>query len=189
MNRFAALGLAALFALSPLAAPLSAHESHAQAAHSTVTHGALEIAGAFTRATLPGAPVGGGYLTITNTGDEDDRLVDVIGTVSDRVEIHEMAVVNDVMTMRQLPDGLPVPAGETVTLAPGGFHLMFMQLNTSFIEGETVTVTLVFEKAGAVDVALKVQAPGARSASGEGHDGDHGDHGDQEEQGHQGHSH
>lgn len=183
MNRFTALGLSALLALSAFAAPLAAHEGHAHPSNAT-TIGALEISGAFTRATLPGAPVGGGYFTITNTGDEDDRLVEVLGTVSDRVEIHEMAVVNDVMTMQQLPDGLPIPAGETVSLAPGGFHLMFMQLNTSFVEGETATVTLVFEKAGSVDLALKIEPAGARAAS----DDDHGcDHGAEEEQGH--HSH
>jgi copper(I)-binding protein len=63
----------------------------------------------------------------------------------------------DVMKMRQLTEGLEIPAGETVVLAPGGFHIMFIGLKQAFVEGETVAVTLTFEKAGSVDVLLPVQ--------------------------------
>lgn len=172
MNRIFALGLAVLFAF---AAPVHAHDDHSHghehhAEGSSITVGDLTISGAFTRATNPGAPVGGGYFTITNEGNTDDRLIEVLGNVSDRVEIHEMAVVNDIMTMRELPEGLAIPAGETVSLAPGGFHLMFMSLNTAFVEGETVDVVLVFERAGHVPVSLKVEPAGARGPSENGHD-------------------
>lgn len=127
----------------------------------TITVGDLELTGAFTRATLPNAPVGGGYVTITNTGDEPDRLVSAQSAFSPDVQIHEMAVVNDVMEMRQLPEGLEIPAGETVTLAPGGLHMMFMNISQPFVQGESVPVTLVFERAGAVEIELAVQAFGA----------------------------
>ncbi|GGA49461.1 copper chaperone PCu(A)C [Pelagibacterium lentulum] len=159
MNRILSFGIAAML----LATPVFAHD---HAAHDTVAAGSLEISGAFTRATNPGAPVAGGYFSVTNNGDTDDRLVAVEANISERVEIHEMTMVNDVMNMRELPDGLPVPAGETVNLAPGGYHLMFMNLTTSLVEGETVDVVLVFEEAGEVPVTLSVESAGARSASG-----------------------
>ena len=66
--------------------------------------------------------------------------------------------------MTELPDGLPIPAGQTVTLAPGGYHLMFMQLTGPLVEGSTLPVTLQFEKAGAVEVMLDVGAVNAKDA-------------------------
>lgn len=127
----------------------------------TIHLGPLNISGPFTRATLPNAPVGGGFLSIENTGTEADRLVSATSSVAKDTQIHEMAMEGDVMKMRALTDGLEIPAGETITLAPGGFHLMFLGLNQAFVEGETVTVTLTFEKAGTVDVVLPVQSPAA----------------------------
>jgi copper(I)-binding protein len=72
-----------------------------------------------------------------------------------------MAMQGDVMKMRHLADGLEIPAGETVVLAPGGFHIMFMGLKQAFVEGKTVAVTLTFEKAGSVEVLLPVEATAA----------------------------
>lgn len=129
----------------------------------TVKVGDLEITGAFSRETLPNQPAGGGFLTVTNTGTEDDVLVSVTSPVSGRVEIHEMAMDGDVMRMRQLADGLPIPAGETVELKPGGYHIMFMDLQSPFVEGEALDVTLTFAKAGEVPVQLMV---GPRDADG-----------------------
>ncbi|MGI3168293.1 copper chaperone PCu(A)C [Pseudooceanicola sp. C21-150M6] len=146
-----------------------AADDHAAA---PVTAGSLEITGGFSRATLPNAPVGGGFLTITNTGSADDRLIAATSDIASHVEIHEMAMEGDVMRMRELSQGLPVPAGETVTLKPGGFHLMFMDLKTPLTEGETVTVTLTFETAGTATVPLAV---GAMNAKGRG-TMDHNDH-------------
>ncbi len=142
-----------------------------------VLAGDLMLSGGFSRATLPNAPVGGGFLTIANQGG-DDRLVSASADVSERVEIHEMAMEGDVMKMRELPDGLPIPAGETVELKPGSYHLMFMGLKDALVEGETVEVTLEFEQAGEVVVPLLVGAPNAKGA-GHGHM-DHGkmNHGD-----------
>lgn len=123
--------------------------------------GELTISGPFSRATLPNAPVGGGFLTIENAGTEADRLTAATSSVAKDTQIHEMAMEGDVMKMRELTDGLAIPAGETVVLAPGGFHLMFMGLNQAFVEGETVTVTLTFEKAGTVALELPVLASAA----------------------------
>lgn len=126
-----------------------------------ITHGDLELNGPFARATLPNAPVAGGFLTIVNTGSEDDRLVSASAAVAKDTQIHEMAMDGDVMKMRQLADGIPVPAGGTVVLEPGGYHIMFMGLNAAFVEGETVPVTLTFEKAGDVVVDLHIAAAAA----------------------------
>lgn len=145
--------------------------SHDKAAASApvkvvATLGALEIGSPFTRATLPNAPVGGGYLSITNTGDTDDRLVKVTTPIAKEGQIHEMAMQGDVMKMRQLADGLVIPAGETVTLEPGGFHLMFMGLNTPIVEGKPIAVTLEFEHAGSLVVDFAVVSPSGTSADG-----------------------
>jgi copper(I)-binding protein len=136
-------------------------------AHNGIIHlGNINISLPFTRATLPNAPVGGGFLTIENAGTEADRLISVTSDVAGDTQLHEMAMAGDVMKMRQLVDGLEIPAGETVVLAPGGFHIMFMGLKQAFVEGETVAVTLTFEKAGSVEVLLPVQAPAADAPAG-----------------------
>lgn len=126
-------------------------------AHDGTTHlGPINISQPLSRATLPNAPVGGGFMTIENTGAEADRLVSITSPASPDVQIHEMAMQGDVMKMRKLADGLEIGAGETVTLAPGGLHLMFMGITQRFVEGETVPVTLTFEKAGTVELELPV---------------------------------
>lgn len=137
-------------------------------AHNGVVHlGPINISLPFTRATLPNAPVAGGFLTIENTGTEPDRLVSATSDIAGDTQIHEMAMQGDVMKMRQLADGLEIPAGETVTLAPGGVHIMFMGLKQALVEGETITVTLTFEKAGTVDVVLPIEAAAADAPTAE----------------------
>lgn len=131
--------------------------------------GDLEIARAWARAMLPGQPTGGGYLTIGNDGDADDRLVAVSSPAAGKVEIHSMNVVDDVMTMRPVEDGLEIPAGGTVELKPGGLHLMFMDVDEAFAEGGSVPVTLEFEEAGSIDIELPVRAADHDGGSGEGH--------------------
>lgn len=138
----------------------SGHGDHMAAANpggfEAVAAGNLELTAGFTRAMLPGQPVGGGFITITNNGGEDDRLVSAISAQAGEVQLHEMAMEGDVMKMRQLNDGIAIPAGETVELKPGGLHLMFFKVAEPFKEGAVVNVTLTFEKAGAVDVVLPV---------------------------------
>lgn len=121
----------------------------------TVKAGALEISGGGVKAMLPGAKVGGGGLVIRNTGSAADRLVSVTSPAAGRVELHEQTMVGDVMKMRPVKDGVAVPAGETVELT-GNLHLMFMEVKSAFAEGQTVPVTLTFEKTGNVDYALPV---------------------------------
>lgn len=121
-----------------------------------VTLGDLQISGAFAKAMLPGQPVGGGFFTIRNNGKTDDRLVSISSPNAGEVELHEMAMQDNVMKMRELKDGIPVPAGGTVTLAPGGLHLMFQKVKAPFKQGDSVPVTLTFEKAGKIDLTLKV---------------------------------
>lgn len=129
--------------------------------------GSLSLEHGYLKGMLPGQAVAGGYVTIANSGSDDDRLVSVSSPVADHVEIHEMTMENDVMKMRQIKDGLPVPAGQTVALSAGGMHLMFMGVKTPVRTGEAVQVTFTFEKAGAVEAVLPVVDP--RKAGGGGH--------------------
>ncbi len=127
-----------------------------------VIAGKLEITGTVARATLPNQPVSGGYLTIRNTGNEADRLVGGSASFAGKVEIHEMAIENDIMKMRQLENGLEIPPGGEVVLQPGGLHIMFMQLKEPMKAGEMRKVRLEFEKAGTVelDFMVKMIKPG-----------------------------
>jgi len=121
----------------------------------------VEIKAPWTRATARGAVVGAGYLAIVNKGAAADRLVSAASDAAAKVEIHEMAVKDGVMTMRAAPDGVEIKPGETVTLKPGGLHLMMMGLKQPLVQGATVNVTLTFAKAGAIAVVLPVEALGA----------------------------
>lgn len=172
MNRSVKLLLAALLSLAPVSA--FAHDYKA---------GTLEIQHPNSRAMLPGAPVGGGFLTIVNTGSEPDRLVSATSPAAGEVQLHEMAMENDVMKMRHLENGIEIPAGATVELKPGGLHVMFMKVKEPFKEGAKVPATLVFEKAGSVDVEFHVGPAVGKAA--EGHDAHEG-HGGHE--GHEGHN-
>ncbi len=140
----------------------------AQAGAHEVTVGSLTLTDLWARATPPKAPTGGGYLTITNAGDTPDRLVAVSSTQVGKAEIHEMKVEDGVMTMRPVPDGIEIPAHGSATLAPGGFHLMFIGLQAPFVEGEKLPVTLTFENAGSVDTFLHIMAIGAKGPEGHG---------------------
>ena len=139
-----------------------------------VSVGDLTVSKPWARATPPKAPAAGGFVVITNDGDEADRLLAVAAPHAGRSEIHEMKIEDDVMVMRPLADGLEIPAHETVVLEPGGYHLMFMSLNAPQVEGEDVPVTLTFEKAGAVDVVLDVYPIGSPGPDGKAESMDHG---------------
>ncbi len=123
--------------------------------------GSIEITTPWTRATAPTARTGGGFMTITNKGTTADRLVSARSNASDKVEIHEMQMDGSVMRMRELAKGLEIPPGATVMLKPGSYHIMFMELKAPLAKDAKVPVTLVFEKAGSLDVQLNVEAMGA----------------------------
>ena len=118
--------------------------------------GNLTISAPYVRAMVPGAPVGGGYMTITNTGGTDDRLMAASSPRAATVQIHEMKMDNDVMIMRELAGGLAIPAGKTIELKPGGYHLMFMKVAAPFLQGQTVRTSLKFEKAGTAEIDFPV---------------------------------
>lgn len=146
MTRIAILLSAAILGFS--AAAVSAHEFKL---------GELVIDHPVARATPPNAPVSGGYMTIHNNGTEADRLLSGEAAFAARVEIHEMSMEGEVMKMRQLTDGLEIPAGGEVVLKSGGYHIMFIGLEQQIKEGEKYPVTLVFEKAGSVEVEFNVE--------------------------------
>lgn len=129
--------------------------------------GPLKIGHPWSRATPTGAKVGGGYLSIENTGTTADRLVSVSVPFAARSEIHEMAVKDGIMTMRPLDKGVEVPAGAKVEFKPGGYHIMFMDLKQQLKQGEMMKGTLTFEKAGTVDVEFKVDSIAAKGGEGE----------------------
>ncbi|KZL18851.1 hypothetical protein PsAD2_02367 [Pseudovibrio axinellae] len=129
----------------------------------SVEHGNLTIKDSWTRATPPNAKSGGAFVSITNNGNEDAHLVAAISDHAKRTEIHEMSVNDGVMKMRKLDDGVVIPAGETLELKPGSYHVMFMGINQPFKMGEELKVTLQFEKAGPVEVTFPIMKIGAKS--------------------------
>lgn len=140
------------------------HDKHAVAAE-PIKLGDLTLNNPTVRATVPGASVAGGYITINNGGKEADRLVAASTPTADHMEIHEMSMDNNVMKMRQLKDGLEIPAGETVELKSGSYHLMLMKPVKPYLEGEKVAVTLEFEKAGKIDIEFNVTSAKGKAAS------------------------
>jgi periplasmic copper chaperone A len=129
--------------------------------------GALKISQPWSRATPKGAQVGAGYLTITNTGSQPDRLVGGSLVNGSRVEVHRTVTEGGVMKMNPAPGGgLEIKPGQTVTLKPGGYHLMFMDLKAPLREGETIEGTLTFEKAGTVRVPFQVRGIAAAKPEG-----------------------
>lgn len=143
-----------------MAGPGDHHGSGAEAKAGSIT-----VSKPWIKAMLPGQKVGGGYLVIENGGKAADRLVSVSSPAA-WVEIHEMSMANDVMKMRKVEGGLDVPAGGTVALEPGGYHLMFKDVEKPFEAGDTIALTLTFEKAGKVVLKAPVLPADARSAGG-----------------------
>lgn len=145
------------------------HGAQAAPAGQVIRIGDLEITAPWSRATPGGAKVAGGFMRITNKGAAPDRLVGGSAEISGVFEVHEMRMEGNVMRMRALEKGLEIKPGETVELKPGGYHVMFIDLKKPLKAGDMVKGTLVFEKAGKVEVTYTVQA-----MSGGGHD--HGQH-------------
>ena len=112
----------------------------------------------YARATPAGAQTGAVYMTLDNKSHVADRLTAASSDVADKLQIHEMAVVNGVMQMRELAAGLPIPADGSVALKPGSYHVMLIGLKKPLKAGETFPLTLTFEKAGNISVTVPVQA-------------------------------
>lgn len=151
---------------------LIASHAHAQPAEPQHIH----LSDAYIRAMPPNAPVAGGYVTITNDGPQDDRLIGASSPRAGEVQIHEMTMNGDVMKMRELPDGLAIPAGQSVSLTPGGYHLMFLKVTEPFAEGDSVPATMVFQNAGRIELPIEVRPMRPATASHQGHASDHSGH-------------
>jgi copper(I)-binding protein len=139
--------------------PLPAHAADVMA-------GTLKISAPWARATPKGASVGGGYMTITNTGTAPDRLTGGSTNVSSKFELHEMSMDNGIMKMRPLGSGLEIKPGQTVELKPGGHHIMLVGMKEQLKQGDHFKATLNFEKAGKVDVDFTVEGLGATHGGG-----------------------
>lgn len=131
----------------------------------------VEITGAWSRATPGGVRTGVAYFQITSRGSAGDKLVAARSDAADRVELHDHIHEGGVMKMRRV-EAIEVPAGETVKLEPGGLHMMLLDLKHPLKAGENLDLTLVFEKAGEVHVAAKVEPIGA-TGPGNQHGGAH----------------
>jgi hypothetical protein len=133
--------------------------------------GSLEINDLWVRGSVPGQTNGAGYMQINNPTGVSDRLVSAQSDASNRLELHTVITENGVAKMRQVP-GIDVPAKGSAKLAPGGFHLMFLQLTGPFKQGDSVPVVLKFEKAGEVRVNFTVKPstfnPGSAGEQGHG---------------------
>ncbi|SEN53580.1 hypothetical protein SAMN04488003_12031 [Loktanella fryxellensis] len=135
--------------------------SFAQAHDYTV--GEMSIAHPYAFETAPMTRAGGGYMTITNGGDTPDRLVAVTADFP-RVEVHQSLMRDGVAVMEPVPV-LEIAPGETVTFAPGGYHVMFMGLDAPLVDGTRFPATLTFEQAGDVEVEFAVEARTADDAA------------------------
>lgn len=121
----------------------------------------VQVRDAWTRAVPAVAPVAGGFLTVVNDGDVDDRLLRVESDIAQRVELHQMRNDSGVMRMRALPEGVVVPAHGRLELKPGGYHLMLIKPRRALVEGGHFDATLVFQRAGRVPARFEVRAMGA----------------------------
>jgi len=128
----------------------------------TAKVGSVQIENAYTRATVPGQQVAGGFMNIENKGAAD-QLISASSPVASEVQLHEMAMDGNVMRMRQVKD-IALPAGGALELKPGGLHLMFMNIKAPLAAGETVPVKLKFAKAGEMELKLPVNPLGSSGA-------------------------
>jgi copper(I)-binding protein len=126
--------------------------------------GSLDVVDPWARATPKGASVAGGYMKIINNGSAPDRLLSGSADVAPTFEVHEMTMDNGIARMRPVKGGLEIKPGETVELKPGSLHVMFVGLKKPLAPGDHVKATLVFEKAGPVEVEYDVLAMGASPA-------------------------
>lgn len=127
---------------------------------------AVSIERPWTRATPKTAATGAGYMTISNRGIQADRLISAKADIAERVELHVMTIVDDIMRMRPIEDGVAIPAGGKLILAPGGgHHLMLIGLRKPLEAGMRVPLFLQFEKAGWLPAELLVEPLRSRGDS------------------------
>ncbi|QBM17806.1 hypothetical protein MARI_19270 [Marinobacter sp. JH2] len=155
MNQLKSLTTAFLLSCSTLGTPAWATDHQHHDGHQA--NGAIEVHNAWSRPTPPGTPMGVGYMTITNHGADEVRLVAAESPRAGHVSIHETSMHEGMMRMQPLSNGLDIPAGSTVELKPRSYHLMLEQLTKPLMEGEMIPVQLDFENAEDITVKLVVQ--------------------------------
>lgn len=137
----------------------------------SAAHAQIVVGDPWVRATVPQQTGTGAFMKLTS--QTDTRLVQADSPVAKHVEVHEMAMENHVMKMRQLTGGLPLPAGQSVELKPGGYHIMLLDLHGQVKEGEQVPLTLTFENADGQRSTMELQVPVRPLANGGAHGQDH----------------
>lgn len=155
--------VAAAILTSAPAACSPASDAHAQNPRSTIS-----IVDPWAAATPPAARVAAGYVTLRNGGASPDRLVSAESPRAARVELHEMSMSGGVMRMRQVRS-ITVPARGVAALAPGGLHIMFIDIDAPFAEGQRIPVTLRFESLGELHTSFVVRPRRATGGSNAGH--------------------
>lgn len=156
-NKFSSMLRAAFLAcvlLAPASGSVAAHDYAA---------GNIVVDHPWARATVGTSRPGGAYLTVINKGKTADRLIRAESSIAARIELHRSVMQDGMMRMLSSP-AIDVPAGGEVTFAPGGYHLMLMGLKTPLSAGARVPLTLVFEKAGRIDVKITIIPLGANAA-------------------------
>ncbi|HJV06019.1 MAG TPA: copper chaperone PCu(A)C [Chromobacteriaceae bacterium] len=121
------------------------------------TLGQLDVHHPWSRAMPEASPTGAAYMTLTNQGKSDDRLLAASSPRAQSAELHTHLNDHGVMRMRPVADGIALPAGQQVKLAPGGLHIMLMGLKQPLKAGDHFPLTLKFEKAGSVTVDVQVE--------------------------------
>lgn len=160
--------------LAIMAAVTVAGTGIAQAAEYKV--GTIMVSEPWARASAsPMAKAGAAYATLVNAGQQMDRLLAAESPVAGKVELHTVLMEGGVMKMRQV-NAIEIHPGEPTVLQPGGLHVMLMGLHAPLKEGEVLTVTLTFEKAGKITVEAPIRAAGAKGSMG-GMSGGHKGHG------------
>lgn len=123
------------------------------------SHANLAFSHSWIKLPVPGMKMTGGFINITNNGTEDEQFIAAHSDISKVVELHTMVMVDGVMKMRAVDGGWTIPAGETITLKPGGDHIMFIGLQQHLQEGDMITLQLEFKHAGKVERQFKVRKP------------------------------
>jgi hypothetical protein len=166
MPIISSLVLIATFAIAANGTVLAQTPEHKQ--------GPLTVVQPWSRATAPSQKAGGVFLRIENTSDQPDRLTGVETEMANIASLHAMIRDGNVMKMRPVENGIDVPANGHVVLAPGGRHVMLIGLHNRLAKGTTVPLTLIFERAGRIEIEAVIEGAGSHGpasarASGDGH--------------------
>lgn len=153
--------LRALVILSAISSTVTAaaHENHTPG-HTAQPSADVQVSQLFAGATMPGATVGAAYMQVANTGRNQVVLVSATSPVAAKVEFHSMTMDGNIMRMREITDGIPIPPGGTVNFVPGGMHIMLVGLSRRLAPGTSIPLTLAFKGAPEVTLQVPVQAGG-----------------------------